>query len=92
MDVKVHTIGRITAGKYKGWYVFIQTYRKYDHYLIVIANNKRFGKDKNGHLIKGTVGYDDWMPNIESVENLLDDWNVEWLDGQKPKWLPDEAD
>jgi hypothetical protein len=95
MEIKVHTVGRITAeDRYNGWYVFIQTYKKSNNYLILTANNKVFGGDENGNRIEGTIAYDSWMPDMVSLENYFEvnGWQVEWLEDQKPAWLKDEAE
>lgn len=94
MDVKLHTVGRITRGQYKDWYVFIQTYPNKSSYLILISNNKMFGKDEKNNLIEGSVGYDSWMPDQISLEHHFEvnGWEVEWLDDWTPEWLKDEAE
>jgi len=95
MEIKVHMVGRITAeNRYNGWYVFIQTYRKSGDYLILICNNKLFGADENGNRIEGTIAYDEWLPDMVSLENYFEvnGWQVEWLDDPKPEWLEDEAE
>ncbi|MEP6988936.1 MAG: hypothetical protein ABI970_25260 [Chloroflexota bacterium] len=93
-DVRIHTVGHILDGKYKDWYVFIQTNRRSSSYLILKANNITFGRDDDGNLIEGSLGYDSWMPDMLSVEYHfeLNFPNIEWLDDQKLKWIPNHAD
>jgi hypothetical protein len=93
MEIKLHTVGEIVDGdEYKGWYVFIQTYKTGLSYLILIADNITFGRDEEGNLIGGE-GYDDWMENMESLKMFFSgrNWKIKWLDW-KPSWLPDEAE
>ena len=93
-DVRVHTVGHILDGKYKDWYIFVQTYRHSSRYLIVKSNNKMFGGDDEGKRIEGSVNYDSWMPDMLSVEHHfeLNFPNIEWLEDRKPVWLDDYAD
>ncbi len=93
--MRIHTVGQILDGKYKDWYVFVQTYRhSSSHYLILICNNIMFGRDDDGKLIQGTEGYDSWMPDTISLEYHfeLNFPHVEWLEGIKLKWQPDVLD
>ncbi|MBZ0281258.1 MAG: hypothetical protein K8L97_11000 [Anaerolineae bacterium] len=95
MEIKVHTVGRITAeDRFNGWYVFIQTYKNSEHFLVLKANTKQFGADEKGNGIEGTIVYDSWMPDMVSLENYFEvnGWDVEWLDDPKPEWLEDETD
>lgn len=94
MEIKIHTVGKIINGnEYKNWYIFIQTFRKTGHYLLLMSNNKKFGKDENGNLIEGREGYDDWAEDIVTLQSYFNnrDWEIEWLD-DKPVWLPNEID
>ncbi len=94
MEIKIHTVGKIIDGdEYKGWYVFIQTYRGSEACLILICDDISFGRDEAGNPIASVEGYDDWMPNMPSVENHFSrpNWKIEWLDW-KPTWLDDFAE
>ena len=93
MKIKIHTVGRVRSGKkYVDWYVFVQTFRKHGHYLVLISDDKTFGKDENGNLVDGE-GYDEWIPDKQTLQDYFNqhDWEVEWLD-DKPAWLPNEID
>jgi len=94
MEVRFHTFGQILEGKYKGWYVFVQTYKNNQGYLILLSNNQDFGKDKEGNLIEGSQGYDSWMPDKPSLENhfQVNVWQIEWLDDWHLSWVKDVAE
>jgi hypothetical protein len=90
-EVKVHTVGKIEHGKkYQGWYVFVQTYRTSEACVVLVSNNEMFGKDENGELIGGAIGYDNWVPDKETLVPYFRqyDWKVNWLDEKKAGWLP----
>ena len=94
-EVRLHTVGRIEhGGKYQGWYVFVQPFRNAGAYLILISNNEKFGKDETGQLIEGSVGYDDWVPDKETLAAYFGQygWEINWLDEKKSAWLSDWAD
>lgn len=94
-EVKLHTIGRIEHGeKYQDWYIFIQSFRNGTAYLILISNNELFGKDDNGELIEGSIGYDDWVPDKEALTAYFRqyNWRVNWLIEKKAAWLSNIAD
>ncbi len=95
MEIHLHTVGKIVEGdKYKNWYVFIQTYQNTDSYLVLISNNRSFGLDDEGNLLPDTEGYDDWIPDIPSLEYYLTEkynWVIEWLPDYRPGWLEDVA-
>lgn len=94
MEIKVHTVGRVSSeDRFNNWYVFIQTLRKSTSYLVLKVNNKMFGRDEKGNPTEGSEGYDDWMPDIESIEHNFEvrGWKIEWLDDPKPEWLDNEV-
>ncbi len=93
MEIKLHTVGNIVSGdKYVGWCIFVQTYGKQGSYLVLLSDDKTFGKDENGELVEGE-GYDSWMPDMPSLEYHFaqHNWEIEWLDW-KPAWIKDVAE
>jgi hypothetical protein len=94
-EIKVHAVGKIEQGKkYLGWYVFVQTYRSSEAFLILISNNELFGRDENGKLIEGAIGYDDWVPDKVALASYFKqyDWKVNWLGEKKAAWLPNVSE
>lgn len=90
-EVKIHTVGKIEHGKkYEGWYVFVQTYRSSEACLILISDDEMFGRDENGELVGEANGYDNWVPNRETLTLYFRqyDWHVDWLAEKKAEWLP----
>lgn len=90
--IKIHTVGHITMGlKYKDWYIFIQTYSDTGSYLLLISDDKTFGKDDEGNIVDGE-GYDSWFPDMLSVEHHCEKhhWQIEWLDW-RPNWIENHA-
>ncbi len=93
MEIHLHTVGKIIEGtKYKNWYVFVQTYGT-SSYLVLISNNKFFGRDEEGNRIIDSEGYDSWMPDMPSLEYHFTkhNWVVEWLPDDRPSWMEDVA-
>jgi len=91
-DIKIHTVGHIVEGiKYKDWYIFIQTYSDTGSYLLLISDEKYFGKDNEGNLLGGE-GYDSWFPDMLSVEHHCEkhQWQIEWLEW-RPSWIENHA-
>lgn len=94
MEIKLHTVGHIIDGdKYKDWFVFVQTYRNAENYLVLICNSKTFGADEEGNTIEGLEGYDEWIIDLLNLEHYFSyhNWKVEWLNW-KPAWLEDVAE
>ena len=93
MEIKIHTIGHIVDGiKYKDWHVFIQTYSDTGSYLLLISDNKYFGRIDYDNLLAESEGYDSWLPDMGSLKYHCEkhQWQIEWLDW-RPSWIENHA-
>jgi hypothetical protein len=73
MNIKFNVVGKIVDGEYLGWYVkFIQDVE--DGSILIIQS---ISKD----FIEGEEGYDNWVENIDSLEQYIteSDWKIYWL-------------
>jgi hypothetical protein len=79
MDFPINKQGKITTGKYRGWYVMIEpikdsrTGMDSGTYLILICNQP-FDSPK----AEGREGYDSWAENIETVMEYIEEYNPIW--------------
>ena len=78
---KIGYIIKATYGVKTGWYVLVEIdpLRDIDAYYVYICKTRHF---KDHKLFE--EGYDYWFPCKEHVEELFQDWIVQW-DEEKTK-------
>ena len=77
MEIKINTVGLITSGLDKGWYVrILDDTENSEGYLIVVFNSPDVKS-------KQFQAFDSWVENLEDLYEYFKEssWKVDWVGG-----------